>query len=249
MKVGICLARSIEMMAGLLGILKAGGAYVPLDPAYPAERLRFMLTDASVKVLLTKRTLTDGLGVDGRVMTVDISELPYLEGDQANLPCRTSGEDLLCVVYTSGSTGTPKGVLEAQRAFLNRLHWMWRAYPFAPQELCCQKTALSFVDSVWEIFGPLLKGVPSEIIPDQSVRDPDSFVETLKTHRVTRIVLVPSLLGALLDWGVNQALLPALRIWSSSGETLTFRMPSVSNKPSLMPYSSIFTVLRKLPQM
>src|SRR5215470_17499270 len=35
--VGICVARSIEMVIGLMGILKAGGGYVPLDPSYPAE--------------------------------------------------------------------------------------------------------------------------------------------------------------------------------------------------------------------
>jgi non-ribosomal peptide synthetase component F len=51
--VGICVERSIEMVVGLLGILKAGGAYIPLDPAYPEERLRFMLEDAQVSVLLT----------------------------------------------------------------------------------------------------------------------------------------------------------------------------------------------------
>jgi len=34
-RVGICLERSEEMVAGILGTLQAGGAYVPLDPAYP----------------------------------------------------------------------------------------------------------------------------------------------------------------------------------------------------------------------
>ena len=44
--VGLCVERSPEMVAGLLGILKAGGAYLPLDPTYPPERLAFMLQDA-----------------------------------------------------------------------------------------------------------------------------------------------------------------------------------------------------------
>ena len=50
------------MVVGLLGILKAGGAYVPLDPAYPKERLRFMLEDAQVSVLLTQEKLVEDGG-------------------------------------------------------------------------------------------------------------------------------------------------------------------------------------------
>ena len=51
--VGLCLARSLDMIVGLIGILKAGGAYLPLDPDYPTERLAFMLADARARVLLT----------------------------------------------------------------------------------------------------------------------------------------------------------------------------------------------------
>src|SRR5262245_36622123 len=39
--VGLCMARSLEMVVGLLAIMKAGGAYVPLDPSYPRERLEY----------------------------------------------------------------------------------------------------------------------------------------------------------------------------------------------------------------
>src|SRR6185503_7315590 len=51
--VGICLERSLEMVIGLLGILKAGGAYVPLDPSYPDERLRLIVEESGIPVVLT----------------------------------------------------------------------------------------------------------------------------------------------------------------------------------------------------
>src|SRR5437763_266811 len=57
--VGLCLARSTDMIIGLLGILKAGGAYLPLDPDYPQERLAFMLADAQARVLLTHAATDD----------------------------------------------------------------------------------------------------------------------------------------------------------------------------------------------
>jgi len=53
---GICIDRSLDAIAGLLGILKAGGAYLPLDPNYPPERLNFMLEDARISILLTTHT-------------------------------------------------------------------------------------------------------------------------------------------------------------------------------------------------
>src|SRR6202035_1056020 len=57
--VGLCLARSLDMIVGLIGILKAGGAYLPLDPHYPQERLAFMLGDARVRVLVTQEALLE----------------------------------------------------------------------------------------------------------------------------------------------------------------------------------------------
>src|SRR5262249_62407209 len=57
--VGLLVERSAEMLVGLVGILKAGAAYLPLDPQYPAERLAFMLTDASVATVVTPSALLD----------------------------------------------------------------------------------------------------------------------------------------------------------------------------------------------
>ena len=55
-RVGILLERSVEM-AVALAILKAGGGYVAFDPSYPAERLRYMLEDSGVTLLLTQQNV------------------------------------------------------------------------------------------------------------------------------------------------------------------------------------------------
>jgi acyl-coenzyme A synthetase/AMP-(fatty) acid ligase/acyl carrier protein len=125
------------------------------------------------------------------------------------------------VIYTSGSTGTPKGVEGTHRASMNRFSWMWRNYAFKAGEVCCQKTNLGFVDSIWEIFGPLLAGVPNVIIPHETARDPEEMLQLLARERVTRIVLVPSLLRTLLDRAPQlQRRVPDLRLWTCSGEVL-----------------------------
>ena len=46
----------------MLGVLKAGGAYVPLDPAYTRdadERMKYVLQDAQVSLVLTDSALAD----------------------------------------------------------------------------------------------------------------------------------------------------------------------------------------------
>jgi len=59
--VALCLEPCLDMIVAFLAILKAGGVYLPLDPAYPSDRLKFLLDDAQVSVLLTHQKLIERL--------------------------------------------------------------------------------------------------------------------------------------------------------------------------------------------
>jgi amino acid adenylation domain-containing protein len=228
--VGICIDRSVEMIVGLLGILKAGGAYVPLDPAYPQARLAFMVADTQIPVLLTNEkcsyVLADIIGLANPtpfVIRLDADWNAIAQHSPLNPVHHTTPDNLAYVIYTSGSTGTPKGVLGCHRGAVNRLGW--NPYPLTPDDICCQKTSLNFVDSVWELFAPLLHGLCTVIIPDAILKDLHQFVQTLSDQQVTRIVLVPSLLRVLLDLFPNlQEQLPRLNYWVSSGEALSLEL-------------------------
>jgi amino acid adenylation domain-containing protein len=218
--VGVCLERSLAAPVALLAVLKAGGAYLPLDASYPPERIAYMLNDARAAAVITDRDhapLVEPAGCP--VLLVEHDE----EGTGFPEPgVRAAPRDLAYVIYTSGSTGSPKGVAVEHAQIVNRLCWMWEAYPFAPGEVGAQKTALSFVDSLWELLGPLLCGVRTVIVADATVREPWELVDVLADHCVTRLWLVPSQLEQLLltvpDLGER---LPALRSWVLSGEALS----------------------------
>ncbi len=218
--VGLCIDRGLEMLIALLGILKAGGAYLPLDPGLPDERLSFMLDDAQPRVVLTKESLRRELFGNDAVL-LDAGSDVITQERKANPENVSNLQDLAYVIYTSGSTGKPKGVEGTHRGAMNRFSWMWRSYPFQAGEVCCQKTNLGFVDSIWEIFGPLLAGIPNVIIGQEAVRDPEEMLQVLAREHVTRMVLVPSLLRTLLDYAPHlQRRVPELRLWSCSGEVL-----------------------------
>ena len=218
--VGICCWRSLSVLVVILGILKVGAAYVPLDPVYPQERRSFMLADAKVPVLLTQKKLLKTLPEhSAKVVCIDAEWQEISRQSDRNPAVKVEPENLAYVLYTSGSTGTPKGVLGTHRGTVNRC--FWSPYPFIEEDICCQKTSLNFVDSVWEIFAPLLHGLPTVIILDRAVKDINQFLQTLSKQNVTRLVLVPSLLRAILDSFPDlDRRLPQLKYWICSGETL-----------------------------
>jgi amino acid adenylation domain-containing protein len=217
--VGVCLDRSLELPEAMFAVWKAGGVYLPLDPAYPSERLHLYLEVARAPFLLTTERRRSLFPHGSAVLVLEeLLEAGAVDSDPA---VEVDPEALAYVIFTSGSTGTPKGVAVPHSQILNRLHWMWDAYPFAPDEVGVQKTALSFVDSLWELLGPLLKGIPTVIIPDAILCDIYELVDLLGRERVTRLWVVPSLLRAILDaYPDLPRRLPSLRFWVSTGETL-----------------------------
>ncbi|MBZ4422888.1 non-ribosomal peptide synthase/polyketide synthase [Myxococcus sp. RHST-1-4] len=221
-RVGVCLSRSMEQVVSVLAVLKAGGAFLPLEPTHPPERLAFLLGDSQARVVLTSTEHLDRLPASGASIVAVDTDAALIASRPVHDPTpRPHAESLAYVLYTSGSTGVPKGVLGHYRGIVNRLEWMWRDFPFQPGEVCCVKTALGFIDSLWELFGPLLAGVPSVLVPEATVRNPPELVRLLEEERVTRILLVPSLLQALLEMeGGLQGRLPRLGWWMTSGEKL-----------------------------
>ena len=217
--VGVCLPRRAVLVEALLGVLKAGAAYVPLEADVPAARLAFMAADSSVAVVLTTRELSGHCPVGPLLVLLDEQWPSGAPETPVEAGVGLSG--VAWVLYTSGSTGVPKGVLGSHRGVVNRLWWGWRAAPFGPDEVCCIKTRLGFVDSVWEVFGPLAGGVPSVMADEATVRDPVKLAGVLVAEGVTRLVAVPSLLSVLFEVAGDRLRGSRLRQVISSGEVLS----------------------------
>ena len=226
MTAGVFIERGADAVVALLAILKAGASYVPIDPGYPKQRIAFMLEDSRIGVLITRQPLRTRLPeYSGKTVFLDRDQAAILAASPLDPQVPVSAEDPAYIIYTSGSTGTPKGVVATHRASLNRFAWMWREYPFEAGEVCAHRTTLSFVDSIWEIFGPLLGGCPISVVSDETARDPEQLIRHLAVRRITRIVLVPSQLDAMLESGDGlQARLPHLRVCVSSGEALPYSL-------------------------
>ncbi|CAH1788896.1 unnamed protein product [Owenia fusiformis] len=231
--IGICIPPSIKRIVGLLAIMKLNAAYVPFETVLPGERVRYIVEETDLQCILTAETCTSFMretNSNGDVMIFDYDDLlqeakfAFLPSD--NLTVEKFGEKhsdgLVCVLYTSGSTGSPKGVCLYSHNILNRLTWYWKDFPFTDNEMGVHKTSLLFVDSLSEILSCLLKGIPLLVLPKEVVVNPQTFLQVLDQHKVTRLVVVPSLLRAMLLYLSTQTQinLRRLKLVICSGEEL-----------------------------
>ncbi|MFJ6808480.1 amino acid adenylation domain-containing protein [Streptomyces anulatus] len=221
-RVALRLERSAESVLAMLAVLKAGAAFVPLDPGFPAQRVAALLHHASPSCLITTEALSAGRrGPRDTLPTVllDVhhTELRRLRSDDLRLPAHPA--QAAYVIHTSGSTGDPKGVVGLHAGLVNRCRWAARAMPYAPDDTCVVRAPLGFVDSVAEVFAPLLNGARLDIAGPDCGGDPTALADHVAGRRATRLLAVPSLLEPLLATVPDPAVrLAPLRLCVTSGE-------------------------------
>ncbi len=226
-RVGLCLERGPEMMAGVLGILMAGGAYVPLDPAYPAERLSFMLRDSGARVLLTQAELLGRLPeFAGEAVLADAGDAPLSRSRTFALPHLPSPDNLAYVIYTSGSTGRPKGVAMTHRPLVNLLHWQGRDWRGPRAAATLQFATISFDASFHEVFSAWCAGGRVVLIPEELRYDPAGLLATMEREGVERAFMPAVALQHLAEAADARGLLPSrLREVQTAGEQLRVTEP------------------------
>lgn len=157
--VGVCLPSSIDFVVASLAILKAGCTCVPLDPKYPADRLAYMVEDASVSVVFANAGLA-GRFSSARVRLIDPARIGDEVRRQSAENCEMAGapSDIAYLIYTSGSTGKPRGVLLAHAGLANYNLAAANYYRLSAKDRVLQFCSLSFDAALEEIFATLVAG-------------------------------------------------------------------------------------------
>jgi len=228
--VGVCLERSHDMIAGLLGILKAGAAYVPLEPAYPPERIAVILHTAGISMVLTQKSceqLVANTGTTTVILGRDSSRIES-EAAEPDVPCLSTPADVAYVIYTSGSTGTPKGVVVSHQAAVNLFEWAYGTYGFSAEDTVLFITSLSFDLSVFDIFGILGCGATIHIATDSQRKNIQYLARMLCEGDITFWDSAPSAL---------QMVVPLLKAWPRPVSNTRFRQVFLSGDwiPVTMP--------------
>ncbi|MFJ6672743.1 amino acid adenylation domain-containing protein [Actinosynnema sp. NPDC091369] len=180
--IGVCAERTADLVIAVLAVLKAGAAYLPLDPEHPPARLRAVLADAGVTLLVGHERFRD---LAESFVPVDAPDGPDHAPD-------VRPAEAAYVIFTSGSTGRPKGVVVPHRAVSRLFHVTRPGFAFGPDDVWTLFHSAAFDFSVWEFWGALLHGGRLVVVPRATARDPEAFFALLRAERVTVLNQTPT---------------------------------------------------------
>ncbi|MFF9314096.1 amino acid adenylation domain-containing protein [Streptomyces sp. NPDC014748] len=214
-RVGLCAPRCPDSVAALLGVLKAGGAYVPLDPAHPEDRLRYMLADASVRLLLTRHDVVASVPGLAEGMSVGYVDDWLAEGavaardEPAAVPTARHAEpdadNLAFLVYTSGSTGRAKGAMLTHGALMSAFRSWERVYGLGTVvRRHLQAANIAFDVFTGDMVRALCSGGTLVLCHREALLDPARLYTLLQRERIDFADLVPVVIRRLSAYVAEQ---------------------------------------------
>ncbi|WP_130932190.1 non-ribosomal peptide synthetase [Pseudomonas sp. Sample_24] len=222
-RVGLALARSLEMVVGLLAILKAGGAYVPLDPEYPLDRLHYMIEDSGVGLLLSDAAMFKALGelpsTVGR-WCVEEDAASLADYPVTELPFISLAQHQAYLIYTSGSTGKPKGVVVSHGEIAMHCRAVIERFAMRPDDCELHFYSINFDAATERLLVPLLSGA-QVVLRAQGQWDAEEICALIRTHRINVLGFTPSYGSQLAQWLATRNETLPVRMIITGGEALT----------------------------
>lgn len=230
--VAVHLAPGRGQVEAIVGCLLAGCVFVPLDRATPAGRLGRIARRADLRLVVCdadQEQVWAGLGVPHVPLPAD--------GRTAAPPTGVTATATAYVIFTSGSTGEPKGVVVSHAAALATIDAVDDLLDLTPQDRVLSVSSIGFDLSVWDVFGPLLRGGSVVMLSEGTARDPRAWVDLVEQHEVSVWNSAPALASLLAE---ERLPLRSIRAFLLSGDWIPLTMPAALN--ALAPAAEVLSL-------
>ena len=198
--VGIGLNPSVELIISMLAVMKSGAAYLPIDLGIPAERLRYIIKDSNMKVLIFSKNLTNrGLDIENIIYFDKMEEAGLEEFSDQNLEVELSPEDALYIIYTSGTTGMPKGVKVLNRGVLNYIGWFKEYAGLTSKDRTMLTSSYAFDLGYTGLYSSLLGGCELSLLTKEEYTNPSFLLSYIAEHQITYMKTTPSFFRIISD--------------------------------------------------
>ncbi|MBB4967365.1 non-ribosomal peptide synthetase [Saccharothrix violaceirubra] len=204
--VGTCFPRGPESLIAQIACFKLGAAAILLDPDFPADRVRFMIRNASAVLVLTMREHKHVVSGDTRVLALDAAD--WRTEPTTPVDVEVEADDFIHICYTSGSTGVPKAVLVRHGAARNLIHSMRTLCGITSESRGTWLAAPGYGMVEVECFSVLAAGAPVRIPEPSVVTSPEWLRDWFVTERITHTLLMKAVCERILtlDWPAETAL-------------------------------------------
>ena len=199
--VAICMEKSPETIAALLGVLWAGCYYTILDSSMPDQRMQLILDVFKPSMLLCEKKDTEKWTAIPAMVPAEMEEeidLSRLKAIQREI----IDTDLMYVLFTSGSTGVPKGVSIRHASVMDFGAWAVKALRIDETCRFGNQAPLYFDNSVLDICCALKTGACVHFIPKKYFMFPGKLMDYLEKCRINTLFWVPSALMTPANAGV-----------------------------------------------
>ena len=197
--IGLFLEHSLEMIVSIIAVLKSGGTYVPIDTDFPQERIKYILKDAQVDIVLIQGKFKSSLDqCNKNLKLISIDKYNFADIALDNLPRQNKPDDLSCVIYTSGTTGQPKGVMQTHHNVVRLFTATNNNFKFNKTDVWTLYHNYTFDFSIWEIWGALCYGGKLVIVSKQKRKNLLEFYILLIKYKITVINQTPEVFYQLL---------------------------------------------------
>lgn len=213
--IGIMMDRRAELIVSMFAILKAGAGYLPIDPKYPVDRVKYILEDSEVGLVLTEKNYEDRIEVDSLCVDDENSYDEYKPFDTD-----TKSSDVSYMIYTSGSTGRPKGVILKQSSVVNFIYGMCDRMPLKDKTIV-NITTMCFDIFVLESLLPLCTGMKVVLANNEEQNNPILLNELCLKNNVEVIQTTPSKFKLLMSENTAIEYIQKMKIISLAGEPFT----------------------------
>ena len=210
-RVGIWLDKSVYSVAVMQAVLRLGAVYVPLDPLSPTSRIQTIISDCSIRVLVTTEKRAEDILIDEIALVACLCIQGNWRGMRWNRllslsdkPIENSKldkDDIAYILYTSGSTGKPKGVCITHSNALAFINWAAIELNATSADRFSNHASFHFDLSVLDLYAAFQVGASVHLIPDGVSYVPQKLVDFIIQEDITIWYSVPSALILMMQQG------------------------------------------------
>ncbi len=261
--VGILSCVKIESIAAIIGCLKIKCAYVPLDEYSPIDRLKYIIENTRLDVIIVDYYWFDKY-LDLFTYS-QISKIILLNNDihksflfekvikyqelfnfsDAEIPCYNQVcDDLAYILHSSGSTGVAKGIMLTHRNARTFVDWMQKEFDLHESDVIMSRAPFKFDLSIFDIFNTFKAGATLICYDWNKKREGDQkhidYVKLMEEMRATILYTTPSTFISLMNRGHLEEASLSLRTIMYAGEP--FPIPQLRKLSNILPNTKIANI-------